>query len=108
MRNVGRARSSGFCILHFAFCLDTCAVLLLVDDGRLWSRVMAENEGLERVVNRRMSDGFAGLDQRVTDVKQELTGGLARVERKLDRLIDSQTSPSAPPSRRVRPSKRRR
>ena len=59
-------------------------------------------------LNRRMSDGFAGLDQRITDVKQELTGGLARVERKLDRLIDSQTSPSAPPSRRVRPSKRRR
>ena len=129
------------------------AVLLPVDDGRLWTRVMPENEGLERVariekkldalstsvderfkdvdkrfdevrdrfveqreyvefaydqLNRRISGGFAGLDQRVTDVKQELTGGLARVERRLDRLIDSQTSPSAPPSRRVRPSKRRR
>jgi hypothetical protein len=59
-------------------------------------------------LNRRMSDGFAGLEQRITDVKQELTGGLARVERKLDRLIDSQTKPSATKSRRLRPSKRRR
>jgi hypothetical protein len=59
-------------------------------------------------LNRRMSDGFAGLDQRIIDVKQELTGGFARVERKLGRLIDSQTKPSATPSRRVRPPKRRR
>src|SRR5262245_51697195 len=170
------------------------AVLLPVDDGRLWRRAMAENEGLERVVriekkldalsvsvderfkevdkrfdevrdhfveqreytefaydrlNRRISeglarleqrmsegfaasdqrmdkfdqrmdgfdqrmdkfdqrlaDGFAALDQRITSVKEDLTDGLSRVERKLDQFIESQSRSKK--TRRAQPSKRRR
>jgi len=54
-----------------------------------------------------MADGFATADQRISELKQEVTEGLSRVERKLDQFIESQ-SRSKVTTRRVRPSKRRR
>ena len=71
--------------------------------------VFAGSYFLNRIgdLEQRTADGFATADQRISELKREVTEGLSRVERKLDQFIESQ-SRSKVTTRRARPSKRRR
>jgi hypothetical protein len=77
------------------------AVLLPVDDGRLWRRVMVENKGLERVV--RIEKKFDALSVSVGE-------RFNNVDERFDEVRDhfESQSRSKVTTRRVRPSKRRR
>ena len=55
-------------------------------------------------LDKRMSEGFTRLDQRVDGLR----AGLARLEVKLDQLSETRSRPTSATPRRARPSKRRR
>ena len=66
-------------------------------------------------LDKRMTEGFArldqridGLDQRIEGLDQRMTDGFSRLERKFDQFIDTPSRPTSATRRRARPSKRRR
>ena len=59
-------------------------------------------------LDKRMTDGFARLDQRIEGLDQRMTDGFSRLERKFDQVIDTPSRATSAARRRARPSKRRR
>ena len=71
------------------------AVLLPVDDGRLWRRAMVENEGLERVVRIEkkfdalsvsVGERFNNVDERFDEVRDHFVEQREYIEFAYDRL----------------------
>jgi hypothetical protein len=59
-------------------------------------------------LDKRMTEGFARLDRRITESEQRMTDGLSRLETKVDLLVGTRARPRAAVRRRARPPKRRR
>jgi len=59
-------------------------------------------------LDKRMTEGFARLDQRIDGLDQRTTDGFSRLERTFDQFIDTPSRPTSARRRRARPSKRRR
>jgi len=59
-------------------------------------------------LGKRMTEGFARLDQRIDGLDQRMTDGFSRLERKFDQFIDTPSRATSAARRRPRPSKRRR
>ena len=59
-------------------------------------------------LDKRMTDGFARLDQRIEGLDRRMTDGFSSLEQKFDQVIDTPSRATSAARRRARPSKRRR
>jgi hypothetical protein len=59
-------------------------------------------------LDKRMTDGFARLDQRIEGLDRRMTDGFSSLERKFDQVIDTPSRATSAARRRARPSKRHR